>query len=182
MAGRRTMESAPDSGCDRLGKSLATYSSHRSGILTLIGAVIAALTGAFVLGDAGRLAHKLAESDEDTLFRVAGWALMIVGSLAAGAGVLQLGRRFEVRRKGVRFARRSVVQELRWDEIDDIQVRKTITWVKGQRIISWEIELIGDSDTIYLNEFFLRQISSVTELVSLLKNVSGKEIDLPPLH
>jgi hypothetical protein len=177
MAVKRTPDAAADNLPDLLGKPLAAYTARGSGLLTLAAALILGVGGGAAIGAAGRLAYALAESLDGGPYRFVGWCMVVLGMAAAAAGVLQFGRRFEVRQKGVRFRRRRVVQEIRWDEMYDIIVRKEKYRVRGGAIVErWEIDLLGYDDAIYLKAAFLRQIPSVTELVSMLKAVSGKEI------
>jgi hypothetical protein len=176
-AGRRLRESGPGAPPDLLGKALATYSSVRSGVLLVIAAVILGLGGGAVLGAAGRLAYDLADSRDDRPYTYVGWGMTLTGTLVMAAGVLQFGRRLEVRQKGVRFRRRQRVQELRWDEVYDIIVRKTVTRDRNGVIrVNWDVEIYAYDDAIYLRPAFLRRISSVSELINMLKVASGKDV------
>ncbi len=182
MVQQRRLEADADTGRDRLGKPLAVYTTRMSAVLVIVTAVILGLSGGGVLGAADPISNALVGSDDEGIYAVVGWGLMLAGAATMAWGVFLLGRKFEVRRQGVRYTRRRRVRELRWDEIDAIRVRKTVVYYRGakQRVL-WEVDFDAGDSSIHLDSAFLRHISSVTELVQLLKAASGKEVELPPL-
>src|SRR5437764_11130509 len=103
MPEKHRKEAVADAGSDPLGKPLATYTARKSATLLLVAAAILGLSGGCVRGASGRLAESLADSPDDKPYALVGWGLMIGGSVAVAAATLQLGKKFEIRRKGVRF-------------------------------------------------------------------------------
>ena len=182
MAEKRTRPAEPDAKSDRLGKPLARYTSTVRSIVLIVLAVILGLSGGAVVGGADALAWNLAQSQDGLPYAIVGWVLVATGGGMVACGVWFLGRSFEIRRKGVRFTSGPNVTELRWDEIDHIDVHKTIIYYRGARQGErWEIFIHGGIYTIHLTPSFLKLVRSVTEVVSLLKLHSGKEIEMPPL-
>ena len=182
MVQQRRVEADADTGHDPLGKPLATYTTGRSAVLVIVLAVILGLGGGAVLGAADQISTAVVGSRDEGLYAVAGWVLMLGGAGTMAWGVLLLGRRLEVRRKGVRYVRRRRVQELRWDEIADIRVRKITIYYRGAKQgVRWEVDFDAGARSIYLDSTFLRHIPRVTELVQLLETASGKRVELPPL-
>jgi hypothetical protein len=183
MAPKRKPRPEPDLDQDRLGKQVARYGTNRKAIMLMVTAGVLGLSGGAVRANAEGLAWALADSHEGTAYTFTGWCLLVAGMAVMFVGVLAFGQFFEIRRKGVRFARRRSVTELRWDQVEDIQVHKTVTIVKGSKHVYWDVCIYGEKDkTIHLKSGFLKLVPSVTELVQLLKQVSGKEVELPPLH
>jgi hypothetical protein len=182
MAEKRAKERDRDASSDPLGKPLARYSTNGRSVMLVVVAVVLGLSGAATLGGAEALAWRLADSTDGTPYVIVGWALMLAGAGTVAWGVYYYGRSFEVRRKGVRFSRRGSVTELRWDQIEHIEVQRTIILYRGRPTgrYRWEIFICG-WDTIHLTPSFLQLVRSVTELVSILKVQSGRPIDIPPL-
>lgn len=182
MAEKRTRgpSSAPER--DKLGKLFESYGTNVKAILLIVTAVMFGLGGGVILGASNFLAWRLAESTDGTPYALLGGVLMAIGPPVMAFAVYQFGRRFEVRRKGVRLVHRINVTELFWDEIDLIQVHKT-THVDqtGRRTgrIDWDISINGLTDEIHLSPTFLRMVPSVHGLVSLLKMHCRQEINLP---
>jgi hypothetical protein len=164
---------------DPLGKSLAVYGSNSKSIMLMVIGIVLGLTGGAVVRTSDHLAHRLAESRETTAFDFAGWGMIVCSMGAMAWGVLGYGSFFEIRRKGDRYSRRSIVTEMMWKEVQDIQVQKKVVVYRGGRHVYWEVDLYGMVETIHLSPGFLRLVSSVTELVQLLKQVSGIEVILP---
>src|SRR5262245_14242464 len=125
MAEKRTRgpSSAPER--DKLGKLFESYGTNVKAILLIVTAVMFGLGGGVILGASNFLAWRLAESTDGTPYALLGGVLMAIGPPVMAFAVYQFGRRFEVRRKGVRLVHRINVTELFWDEIDLIQVHKT---------------------------------------------------------
>jgi hypothetical protein len=182
MAEKRTKGEPADRSRDPLGKSFESYGTTIKAIMLIILAVILALPGGAVVGGANALAWRLAESTDGMPYTIVGWVLVVIGMCVIAFAVYQLGRSFEVRRKGVRFRNRFNVTELRWDEIDLISVHKT-THVDqtGRRTgrIDWDITITGLTDEIHLSPTFLKMVPSVYGLVELLKMHCRQEIQLP---
>ena len=174
LAGRES-----DKDDDPLGKPLARYGTNSKALMLMATAAVLGLSGGVVAVNADWFALRLAESQESTAYAFTGWALLVLGMLSVAWGVWGYGRFFELRRKGVRFARRQGTTELRWDEVESIQVHKTVTVVRGARTVNWEVYICGGEDTIYLSSGFLRLVPSVSELLTTLKAVSGVEVILP---
>ena len=164
---------------DSLGKPLAQYGTNAKAYMLMATAVVLGLSGGAVMANADWLALRLADNQDGTPYAIVGWALLVAGMVAMAWGVLGYGAFFEIRRKGVRFSKGSRMTELRWKEIEDIQVHKTVTVYRGGKRIDWEITIYGFDATIYLSSGFLRLVPSVTELKNVLQTVSKIEITFP---
>jgi hypothetical protein len=166
---------------DPLGKPLARYGTNSKAFMLMVTAAVLGLSGGVVVVNADWFALRFAESQESTAYRFVGWILLVLGMLTMAWGVWGYGRYFELRRKGVRFTRRQGTTELRWNEVESILVNKTVTVVRGARTVNWEISIYGGEESIYLSPGFLRLVPSVSELLTLLKAVSGVEVILPEM-
>jgi hypothetical protein len=173
---KRSQVAEADADLDPLGKPLARYGTRTRAILFIVLAVLLGLAGGGVMGASKQLARALADSHEDTLYTVISWVMLAVAVPSVAHGVYHLGKSFEIRRKGVRFTRRRTVAELRWDEIFEIQVFRTDIYYRGaKQRVDWEILIHGIPGQIHLTTSFLHLVPSVTALISLLKQNSGKE-------
>jgi hypothetical protein len=168
-----------DRGADPLGKPLARYGTNTKAFMLMATAVVLGLSGGVVVANADWLALALADSQESTAYTFVGWTLLVAGMGTMAWGVWGMSAFFELRRKGVRFTQRRGVTELRWKEIEDIQVHKSVFVHRGSRHVSWEVYIYGREATIYLSSGFLRLVPSVSELLNMLKSVSGIEVILP---
>jgi len=169
-------------GEDQLGKLLARYGSNMKAIMLIVVALVLGLSGGAVRGAGEWLARNLADSNDSGPYTLVGWGLMITGAFAVSWGVLGLGRSFEIRKYGVRFSRRRDVTELSWEQVEDVQVHKTVVRTRYGTQVQWDVYIYGRSDTIHLAWSFLQLVPSVSELINVLKATSGREIELPPLY
>jgi hypothetical protein len=177
MARKKCSQAAEaDANLDPLGKPLARYGTRKKAIIFIVIAVLLGLAGGGMMAASKRLARALADSHEDTLYTLMSWVMLVVAVAGVAYGVYHLGQSFEVRRKGVRFTRRRAVAELRWVEIFDIQATRTAVYYRGVRHrVDWEIFIHGIPGLIHLTTSFLHLVPSVTALLSLLKQGTGKE-------
>lgn len=166
---------------DPLGKPLATFSTAQKVLTAYIGAVVIAVVGLLLLILAGAVARTLAGwmlgpgqgGDSPTPYQFLG-GLLLVGALGLAVyAFLMAGRRFEVRRGGVRYIVGRRRQEMTWDAMEDIVVTKFETldmnaMVKPVRV-EWEIVLQSNDDTIILSKTLLNNVSNIHGLLSLLK-------------
>jgi hypothetical protein len=179
MARRQIADRESDLDADPLGKPLARYGTNAKAYMLMATAVVLGLSGGVVVANADWLALTLADSQESTAYTFVGWTLLIAGMGAMSWGVLGMGAFFELRRKGVRYCKGRRVTELRWKDIEDIQVHKSVFVYRGGRRVDWEVYIYGREATIHLNSGFLRLVPSVSELLNMLKSVSGIEVILP---
>jgi hypothetical protein len=179
MSGRQISDRESDLYADPLGKPLARYGTNAKAFMLMAVAVVLGLSGGIVVANADWLALTLADSQESTAYTFVGWTLLVAGMGAMNWGVLGMGAFFELRRKGVRYSKVRHVTEMRWKEVEDIQVRKWVTVYRGGKRVDWEVYIYGREATIYLSSGFLRLVPSVSELLNMLKSVSGIEVILP---
>jgi len=162
-----------------LGKPLARYGTNAKAYMIMATAVVLGLSGSLVIAHADWLALTLADSQEGAPYAIVGWTLLVAGMVAMAWGVWGMGAFFELRRKGVRYSKGRLVTELRWKDIEDIQVHKNVVVHRGSRHVSWEVYIYGYENSIYLSSGFLQLVPSVTELLNMLKSVSGIDVVLP---
>jgi hypothetical protein len=105
--------------------------------------------------------------------------------------VFNVGRRLELRRRGIRFVEAGVETELFWDEIVDIEVNRTDDTDMGLVSVEtrssnavapsgpltkteWQVTIhAADGRSIQLNRMFMRMVPDPKELISNLRMRSG---------
>src|SRR4051812_15772430 len=108
---------AKDGTNDRLGKLVTTYGGQDAWVLPVVGGAVALVIGI------GALIYGYSRPPSDAA-QVVGWLLAVVGVGLPIVGFLQ-GRKFlEVRKRGVRFTVGKRVTEIRWDDVDSIDVKR----------------------------------------------------------
>jgi len=179
QAGRRDSEGSPDS----LGKLIKTY---RPIAAKGLGAgVILFLTGIAVL--------IYCQLHQPYPFKVmlAGIFLLVMGPVLVTINALHVGSSLEVRREGVRFRDHSGTTEVAWDDIVDVEVKRTDVTSLGIGTMftkrsdlrlggpltartEWEIVLqTREGSAMRLSPGFLQHVPDVRSLIVLLQKNAG---------
>lgn len=180
---RKPKDSETTPGRDRLGKLVQTYGVNwaevavGSGILALIGGgiVIYALSGDAV----------------STIWLIIGVGCVLMALAFVVYNALNIGRRLELRKRGIRFTESGSVTEFPWDGIVDIQIdrrdetnagivsihKRSSDGVTGSGPLTkteWDITIINRDDrTIRLTPTFLRIVPDPQKLISQLRLGAG---------
>jgi hypothetical protein len=167
---------------DPLGKLIQSY---RPSVATVVGlAVVIFLAGVGVL--------IYCQFHHPYPFRVmlVGIFLLLMAPVLVLINALHFGSRLEVRRHGVRLHERAGTSELTWEEIGDVEVKRTdvtslgvaTVWTRSsdlrKRLLpartEWEIILhTRDGRTLRLSPGFLQYVPDVRSLIVLLRKSAG---------
>jgi hypothetical protein len=168
---------------DPLGKLLQQYQVSLAGVLLISGVI--ALTGI------GVLAYALTRQPYSLTFLLVGAAALVLAVAWLGMNAFNIGRRLELRKRGVRFTELGVVTELFWDEIARVEVNRTDDTNLGVATVrrrsrdasspsglltntEWHVTLHGhDGRTIHLRPMFLRTVPDPKKLISQLRLRAG---------
>src|SRR5689334_18603594 len=117
--GKRRHDRGPDSDSadDPLGKLLQQHQVSLAGVLVLSGLI--GLVGL------GLLAYALTRQPYSLTFLLVGTAVLLLAVTFLGINAFSVGRRLELRKRGVRLVEFGVPTEFLWDEIADIEVNRT---------------------------------------------------------
>jgi hypothetical protein len=172
-----------DSADEPLGKLLQQYQVTLAGVLVIAGAL--ALVGA------GALTYALIREPTSLVFLLVGAAALLLAFVLLGMNAFNIGRRLELRKRGVRFVEHGAVTELFWDEIAAVEVNRTDDTNLGIATVrrrsadasrpsglltrtEWDVTIRGnDGRTIHLRPMFLRTVSDPKRLISQLKLRAG---------
>lgn len=172
---------------DPLGKTLESYSTNQKTMRLWIGAGVLAIIGLWVVvkAEAIAIAHGRFMAGDGAvinvpLYSVMGWCLIAVAVFVAGYAWFNAGRRFEVRRRGVRYRNGRKVQEMTWDEV--------ATWNLTRHYIvdlnsmnptevpnGIEIVIHSKDDSIYLSKTFLALIQDEEWLINTITKYANVE-------
>jgi hypothetical protein len=175
----------PTADADPLGKLIREYGVSLAGIvvvsggLTLVGLALTAF------------AYTLFRPPGSYIGLVGGVALLLMAACVLVVNVFNVGRRLEVRKRGLRYTEAGVDTTLRWEEIVDVTVRRhdetDLGIVTRERESSdyvspsgpltkteWEVEIVGgDGSTIHLPANFLRAVGDPKKLIRQIKMRAG---------
>jgi hypothetical protein len=122
---------------------------------------------------------------------LAGVALLVAGPVMVAVSLFNSRRSLEVRRHGLRLVEGQQVTELAWDELADVEVKRTevtslgVATVWSQRSdlqkpglfsarTEWEVVLHArDGRAIRLTRTFLQYVPDVRSMVILLRKYAG---------
>jgi hypothetical protein len=108
-----------------------------------------------------------------------------------GMNIFNLGRRLELRKRGVRFVESGIVTDFFWDEIANVEVNRTDDTYLGVATVrrhsgdasslsgpltktEWDVTIRGrDGRTIRLRPMFLRTVPDPRKLISQLRLRAG---------
>ncbi len=179
----RDTDTEADSATDPLGKLLQQYQVSLAGLLLVAGVLILIGLGIIIYG-LTRETHVL-------VFLAVGAGVMLLAVVLLGMNVFNLGRRLELRKRGVRYVEFGTTTELFWDEIADVEVNRTDDTYLGVASVrkrssdaasptglltktEWDVTIHGhDGRTIRLRSTFLRTVPDPKKLISQLRLRAG---------
>jgi hypothetical protein len=168
---------------DALGSVLQTYQVTLGGVLLVAGVV------AFV--GVGLTIYGLTGGPYALIFLIAGAAVLLFAVVLLGINIFNVGRRLELRKRGVRFVEAGITTEFFWDEIVDVEVNRTDNTNLGVATVrkrsadavspsglltntEWDVTIHGrDGRTIRLRPAFLRTVADPKKLISQLRLRAG---------
>jgi hypothetical protein len=179
----RDTDERDDSATDPLGKLLQQFRVSLAG--TLLASGLTALVGV------GILLFGLSRDTTSWILLLVGAALLLFAVVLLVINVLNAGRRLELRKRGIRFVEFGVVSELFWDEITDVEVKRTDNTYMG--IVSvhrrsadavrpsrpltnteWDVIIHShDGRTIRLRPLFLRIVRDPKKLIQQIRLRAG---------
>jgi uncharacterized RDD family membrane protein YckC len=172
-----------DSDDDPLGKLLQRHQVSLAAVLVV--------SGVFLLVGLGLLVFALTRDPYSLTFLLIGMALLLLSVVMLGMNVFNVGRRFELRKLGVRFVESGIVTELLWSDIAEVVVNRTDDTYLGVASVrrrsadaadlsgpltkmEWDVTIVGhDGRSIRLRPMFLRTVSDPKKLISQLRLRAG---------
>lgn len=176
-------ETEPSSGRDPLGKLVKAYGVNWAEVM--VGSGILALLGG------GVVIYALSGDAVSTIWLIIGAGMVFMALAFVVYNALNIGRRLEVRKRGIRFTESGSVTEFGWDEIVDIQIdrrdetyagvvsieKRSSDGVSGSGPLTkteWDITILSREDrTIRLTPTFLRIVPDPQKLISQLRLGAG---------
>ncbi len=183
MAKNRRRRKRSETRDEPLGKLIKEY---RPSPATIIGLSLGAL-----LAGIGVAVYGLLRQSHPWPFVLLGGVFVLMAPVLLVINFFNFGRALQVRQWGVRVIHKGSADEMAWDEIADIDVRRTdvanlgiaTVWsrrsdVKSPGLLAarteWEIWIRGqDGRTIHLSRAFLEHLPDVRGLVILLRKNAG---------
>jgi hypothetical protein len=174
---------AVDSADDPLGKLIQQHQVSLAGVLSITGVV--ALIGV------GMIVYSLTRQPYSLIFLLIGAAALLLSVVLLGMNAFNIGRRLELRKRGLRFVESGITTDLFWDEIADVEVNRTDDTHLGVATIrrrsadaarpsglltstEWDVTIHAqDGRTIRLRPMFLRTIRDPKKLISQLRMRAG---------
>jgi hypothetical protein len=168
---------------DPLGKLIQKHEVSLLGVLLLAGVV-------FLIG-LGILAFALLRDPISLIALLIGTGVLLFSVVILGLNVFNVGRRLELRKRGVRFVQFGVATELFWDEIVDVEIDRTDSTYVGVATVrrrsadasspsglltnsEFEVTIRGrNGATIRLPKNFLRTVGDPKKLISQLRLRAG---------
>jgi hypothetical protein len=173
-----------ESAGDPLGKLLQLHRVSLAGVLIVSGTLA-------VIGLAVLAASALTRQPYSLIFLLAGAFVLLMAAALLGLNVFNVGRRLELRKRGVRFVESGIVAELFWDQIADIEVKRTDDTYLGAVSVrkrsadavtpsgpltktEWHVTIHShDGRSIRLSPIFMRTIADPRKLISQLRLRAG---------
>jgi hypothetical protein len=149
------------------------------------------VTGALAFIGIGVLGYALLRRPFSMTFLLVGSFILLMAAVLVCINVFNVGRRLELRKRGVRFVESGVVTEFYWDEIEDIEVNLTDDTYMGVVSVhkrssdavspsgpltktEWHVTILSDDGrSIRLSPTFMRIIPDPKKLISQLRLRSG---------
>ncbi len=168
---------------DPLGELIKKYHVTLASVLVVSGAV-------GVVG-LGVLAYALIRDPWSPAFALVGAAVLLCAGALLVMNVFNVGRRLELRKRGLRFVEAGVETELFWGEIADVEVNRTDATSLGVATVEkrssdavspsglltkteWLVTIhTRDGRSVRLSRMFLRMVPDPKELISNLRMRSG---------
>lgn len=172
-----------DSADDPLGSLIQQHQVNLVGVLLVAG--IVGLVGI------GFLIYALTRDPISPTFLLVGTAALLFALVFVGMNVFNIGRRLELRKRGVRFVESGIVTEFFWDEIASVEVNRTdrtnyglVTRRRrsGDAVspsgpltnTEWDVTIHAhDGRTMRLRPMFMRTLRDPKKLIGQLKLRAG---------
>jgi hypothetical protein len=176
-----------DSKGEPLGKLLQQYQVSLAGVLIISGVLVLIGAGALTYGLIGEPTSQWTS----LVLLLIGTAVLLLAFVLLAMNAFNIGRRLELRKRGVRFVELGKVTELFWDEITAIEVNRADDTYLGVATVrrhsadasrpsglltktEWHVTIRGqDGRTIQLRPMFLRTVADPKRLISQLKLRAG---------
>jgi hypothetical protein len=176
-------DDGPGSVADSLGKLMSAYHVNVAGVLILSAA--GALVGLGLLG------YGVTRQPTSLTWVGIGTLLLLGVVVMAGTSAFNIGRRFEVRKRGIRFIEAGVETVMLWENIADIEIDRRVRTKMGPVTVfqrgshyatpsgplthtEWGVTIHArDGQTIYLRPMFLKLVPDVRKLISQLRMRAG---------
>jgi hypothetical protein len=174
---------ASGSAADPLGKLVQQYQVSLAGVLMICGVI--GLLGI------GVLVYALTRQPYSLTFLLVGAGALLLAVTWLGMNAFNIGRRLELRKRGVRFTELGMVTEFLWDEIARVEVNRTDDTNFGVATVrrrsqdasspsglltntEWHVTIHRhDGRTIHLRPMFLRTVPDPKKLISQLRLRAG---------
>jgi len=168
---------------DPLGEVIKKHEVTWAAVLVVSGSVAMLGLGSVVYGLLGKI-WSLG-------FLLVGGAVILGAVALAVMNVFNVGRRLELRRRGIRYADAGVETEMLWNEIVDVEVNRTDDTDMGLVSVEtrssdgispsgpltkteWVVTIhAADGRSIQLGRMFMRMVPDPKELISNLRMRSG---------
>lgn len=185
---RRDSERIPavtpgESGSDPLGKLVEQHGVTLAGVLVV--------TGVISLAGIGLIGYGMTREPRSLTLIVIGGIVLLCGLSLLGINIPNVGRRLEVRKRGIRFTQAGITTEFRWDEIDSVDVNRTDDTYLGVASVrrkssdtirssgpltktEWDVTIRSqDGRTIRLTPIFLRTLAKPKDVVRNIELRAG---------
>jgi hypothetical protein len=168
---------------DPLGKLIQQYHVSLAGVLVVSGVVLAVGLGIVV--------YAVTRQPYSLIFLIVGTVVALLSVVLLGMNAFNIGRRLELRRRGVRFVESGRSVEILWEDIEDVEVSRTDETYLGAVSVrrqsgdasrpsgpltksEWDVTIRSqDGRTIRLRPMFLRMVSDPKKLISQLRLRAG---------
>ncbi|MCA9069667.1 MAG: MgtC/SapB family protein [Planctomycetaceae bacterium] len=179
----KTQNSTPSPNRDPLGKLVKSYGVNWAEVVVASG-ILALLGGGVVI-------YALSGDSVSTLWLIVGAGFILMALAFVVYNALNIGRRLEVRKRGIRFTESGETTEFAWDEIVEVQIDRRDETNAGLVSIhkrssdgvsssgpltktEWDITIFNrDNRTIRLTNTFLRIVPDPQKLISQLRLGAG---------
>lgn len=172
-----------DSVGEPLGKLIHAYQVNLASVLVVCGGLM--LIGLAVIG------YALMRRPLSLIVLLIGAAIVLVAFVQLGTNVLSIGRRLELRKRGVRFVESGVTTEIFWNDVADIIVDRADSTYVGVASVhtrsddaaspsglltntDWTLTIQSqDGQMIRLRPAFLKTVPDPRKLISQLRLAAG---------
>jgi hypothetical protein len=172
-----------DSSRDSLGKLIQQYHVSLAGVLVVSGILLA-------LG-LGIVAYAVTRQPFSLIFLIVGTVVALLSVVLLGMNAFNIGRRLELRKRGVRFVESGRSVEILWEDIVDVEVSRTdethlgVVSVRRQSgdasrpsgpltKSEWDVTILSqDGQSIRLRPMFFRMVPDPKKLISQLRLRAG---------
>jgi hypothetical protein len=178
---RKTDEAESDD--DPLGKLVKEYGVNLAE--SLVGGGVIGLVGG------GLMAYGLSRDPYSLGWTLAGGVVVLAAVVMLGLSLLNVGRKLELRKRGIRWTEFGMVTEFAWDDISDVEIdRRDETYLgvasvqkRSSDAVSssgpltkteWDVTIHAhDGRTIHLRPLFLRTVPDPKKLLSQIRLGAG---------